>query len=60
MLVNSPREELCREEERDKIENAARRGGQKRNSDMQGRKVPVILPTGQQGEGTEVQVEQSE
>jgi hypothetical protein len=59
-LVNVPREELLREEEQYKIENATRR--RRRNEEgpnMQGRKVSVILPTGEQGEGTEVEVDHS-
>lgn len=60
-LVNVARDELRREGERYKIEkNAARRGRLKEEGAiMAGRKVPVTLPTGQQGEGIEVQVDES-
>jgi hypothetical protein len=59
-LVSVAREELRREGERYKIDNATRRGRRKEEGAiMAGRKVPVTLPSGQQGEGIEVQVDES-
>jgi hypothetical protein len=58
-LVNVQRDELRREEERYKIENATRRRRQSEEDHMRGRRVKVRLPTGDEGEGTEVQVDES-
>ncbi|MGC2412752.1 MAG: hypothetical protein WA459_08660 [Stellaceae bacterium] len=60
-IVNVPREELRQEQNIYDAANAARRAKQRKGKDltMPERKVEVTLPTGEKGQGTEVQVEES-